>query len=391
MRSAGCFLTQRLSMRTAGRVTRAVWPAWVVVGAACLWGLQAVTAAETRSPADPANPPLIEVSELAALWESQRSEIATAVVRFLCFNGGVDNPENTPRRVAALLDEYDLVEHPEGLGPFLLALAGEPFEVPQPWEEMTLLVSGAYRRVEDSFCTFVTDGEVEFELTPSNRQLSIIPRGKSRVHHYTLDDLRWTPPPHVSAAGWRYLREEGDAVVYDVPPDPAGTRFAVTAAIDSATGIVRHSITRYPDGLPAIELYQTGLRMHAGGITFPQLHVRLTYSAGALRSARVMLVQEARFNEPVSESAFHLPVAEGTRVIDYRGEEKVGYLSKDAVADAHELLAYAPRLAAPPAAGPARPPQTSRWTLLAAINFAVLLLLAGLFVLRRRSADSRRA
>jgi hypothetical protein len=348
------------------------------------------------APAEPAAPnlpvsasfdPPLSPSELASLWEGQRTEIATAHVQFLCFNGPLDNPQNSPERVRQLLEEYDLVAQPERLLPFLTALAGRPFAAAVPAEEMRLLVSGSRRRVEDPFATFVTDGELEAEYVAANRQVTLYPAGKSRVHHYGLEDLRWIPPPGISPVHWRVMSADAETVTYEVPPNAGGPKLDVVCSIDAATGIVIHSITRYPDGVPAIEMYQSGLDVSAAGIVFPRLRIDLVYSAGHLRTARVIQVTSARFNESVDDASFTLPVPEATRIIDFRTVEKDAYLATAPAPDALALPVrnhHSPARTAPAAA--ATPSPARRWSILIAVHCTALLLLGGISLRKRRSA-----
>jgi hypothetical protein len=371
--------------RPSGR--RALWAA--IIGMA-LWLIVAATA---RSQPDPIQRPAVSPiapAELAALWESQRSEIATAEMRFRCFNGSLENPANSPEHVQQLLSEHDLVAHPEQLDACLLDLAGRPFSVAQPWEDMALTVSGRRRRFEDAFTTFVCDGNVEAAFTPSNRQVDLYPVGKSVIHHYDLADVRWIPSSRVSAESWEFLHLAGDDAVFHVPPLKNGTGSTIVTAVDSATGIITHKITRHADGTPAIETYQQGLELHSSGIVFPRLRVDLQYRQGVARTARVILVASARFNEPVDDAVFELPLAQGAKVIDYRSPEKAAYIAAKPVADALTLAVH--RLASP-ALPPLRVPASAAppfGRTLLIVAHVVALLAGGVLIWRRRKTSSPR-
>lgn len=334
----------------------------------------------------------VSAEELAALWEAQRSEIATAEIRFRCFNSSLQNPLNSPERIAELLREHNLAEHPERLEPFLLALIGHPPAVVPPWQNMSIVASGRHRRFEDAWCTFVTNGDVEAVLTPRNRQLDLLPVGKSPVHYYGLADIRWTPPPTVSAGAWEFVRLEGDDVVFQVPPVPGGTPFQVESSVDTGSGIVTHSLTRQPDGAPAVETYQRGLQVHSSGIVFPHLRMDVQYAAGSARSARVILVDGLRLNESMADSTFRLSVSGGTAVIDYRGSEKEAYRIVDDAADALALpihVAQSPAVA--PVRGSARATSQYRWTALVVVHVLAALTAGWLLWRRKRSSPSRQS
>lgn len=348
--------------------------------------LTADTAAAVPATADPPIPP----AELAALWEAQRTEIATAEIRFQCFNAALENPQNTPARVAALLDVHDLVAQPVRLEPFLLELTGRPFQVPRPWENMTIIQSGRRRRFEDAWATFVTNGDTEAVLTPNNRQLDLIPVGKSAVHYYDLADIRWTPSPRVSPNVWTFLHRAENDAVFNVPPSPGRTQFQTQATVDLATGIVTHTITRRPDGDPVAEMYQRGLDVHASGIVCPRLRLDLQYAAGVVRTARVILVQSARFNEPVDDAAFRLPVNRGLKIIDYRGTEKTAFVATEPAPDALALPVFVTNSPAVPSVRRPASPATQRpWTLLIVAHVAALFATALLLRRRRRASPTR--
>lgn len=371
-----------------GGCHRAGWCLLVVALWVCgVAGVSAADSSSSDSAPEPAATP-VSLAELPPLWEAQRAEIATAQVRFRCFNSSFEVPGNTPERVAQLLAEHDLVARPDALLSFLEALTDRRFEERKPWDDMVLTVSGRRRRVDGGFCTFVSDGDQEAVWTPTNKQLDLQPVGKSGVHHYRLDDLRWIPPQRVSTSAWQYLGTEHEAAVFDVPPLPDGPQFQILTSIDPASGLVMHSITRREAGDPAFEKYQLGLDVHASGIVFPRLRIDLTYAGGIVHSARVMLIQAARFNEPIPEAAFVLPVAGGTRVVDYRANEKDVWIIKSAAADALTLPAPTPApSAAPITRSSASTASGLRWWL-AGVHAAGVTAVV-LLVVRRRRAHAR--
>ncbi|MBL8848880.1 MAG: hypothetical protein JNG89_04320 [Planctomycetaceae bacterium] len=334
-----------------------------------------------------ANPPL-SPAELAQLWEGQRTEIATAVVRFRCFNSTFASSRNSPERVATVLAEHDLANHPEHFEACLLALNGAPFSRPQPWEDMTLTVSGRHRRFEDQFTKFVSNGEAEAALTPSNGQVDLFPVGRSAIHHYDLSDIRWTPSARVSASTWEVLEVAGDELVFRVPPAAGGNGSEIDVSVDAASGIITHKLTRRVDGSPAIELFQQGLMVHASGIVFPQVRVDLQYEAGSARTARVILVESAEFNVPVNDAVFYLSIAKGTRIIDYRGSEKTATVAARPEADVLSLpTIHLTSPAQPPERAPASAPSQLRWPLLIGVH-VIALLAGGMLVWRRRGSAS---
>jgi len=350
-------------------------------------------------PADeslPAEPPPerisspVDLNELPLLWQAQRSEIATAEIRFRCFNSSFESPQNTPEHISALLARHDLVAQPDELEAFLEVLTGRTFEGRKPWDDMILAVSGGRRRVDGRFCQFATDGDLEAVFTPVNHQLDLQPVGKSTIHHYDLPDLRWIPPEGVSAAEWQFLRADDGDAVFNVPPLPDGPAFEVLTSLDAASGIVTHSLTRHPDGSPAMEFYQSGLDLHASGVLFPRLRVDVTYANGSAYTVRVMLVHQATFNEPISDAAFVMTAAAGTRVVDYRVPEKDIWIASEEIADALAVPVRVTTPAGPAAAGIVRPARTDKWWwLFSGIHLAGATAAVALLWHRRRSMFSR--
>jgi len=344
--------------------------------------------AESPSALGPTAESPIALADLPLLWQAQRAEIATAAIRFRCFNSTFENLQNTPEHVAQLLTEHDLIAQPDELNPFLEALTGLKFDQRKPWDDMVLTVSGNRRRLDGGFCKFVTDGDLEAVYTPANRQLDLQPVGKSTIHHYRLDDLRWIPPQRVSPGAWQYLHTVDGSVLFNVPPAADGPDFAVLTSLDSASGNVTHSITRHADGSPAIEMYQSGLDLHAAGILFPRLRVDLTYANGAVYTARVLLVLESRFNEPVADESFTLPVAAGTRIVEYRTAEKDVWIAPSDIPDA---LSLTPRVTAPASRPVVRAGSSAVaknwWWLLASVHLAGLTAAVLLIWRRRRSVS----
>jgi hypothetical protein len=332
----------------------------------------------------------IDLTELPLLWQAQRSEIATAEVHFRCFNSSFENPQNTPDRVAELLARHDLVARPDELEAFLEVLTGRTFDERKPWDDMILTVSGSRRRVDGSFCQFVTDGELEAVYTPTNHQLDLHPVGLSGVHHYELADLRWIPPPGISAANWQHLGTHNGGAVFNVPPQADGPDFEVITSLDAASGIVTHTITRYSDGAPAMEIFQSGLNLHASGVLFPRLRADITYARGSASSVRIMLVQQAIFNEPVADAAFPVPVRAGARVVDYRVPDKDVWIAHEEIADALAVPVRVTASAGAAAAGFVRPARTGKWWwLFAGVHLAGATAAVALLWRRRRSTFPR--
>ena len=330
---------------------------------------------------------LLPSREITAIWDGQRSEIATASIRFLCFNGSIEAPVHSAPEFRQLLRDHDFAADPEQFRPFLLAVLGGAFRRDPPWAETQLDVAGRRQRQDDDSLTFLRDGEHDFIVLPGNHQVSVYPLGQSWFHCYGLSDLRWIPPPPMPPERIRVLGRDGDAwqVEFIAPEGDTAGGTSSTALVDDATGIMLHTSTLSAEGLPLKERYQLGVRTYPGDISFPAASVQAWYAAGRLNKLRVMLIQEARFNESIPDSRFVLPAAQGTSLIDHRGAETAGFQTKADVSDVRGLIS-------PVAVLPPRAPHSQsdrgagRWLLL--IN-GVLLVGAGFVIWRRRRAAHR--
>lgn len=329
---------------------------------------------------------LLPSQDITAMWDGQRSEVATASIRFLCFNGSIEPPGPSAEEFQRLLRDHDFAADAEQFHPFLLAVLGGTFRDP-PWAEMHLEVAGRRQRQEDDGLTFLRDGEHDFLVLPANHQVSVYPLGQSGFHCYGLSDLRWIPPAPMPPERVRVLGRDGDAwqIEFVAPEGDTAGGTSSTALVDDATGIMVSTSTLSAEGLPLKERYQLGVRTYPGDISFPVASVQAWYAAGRLSKLRVMLIQEARFNESIPDSRFVLAAEQGTSLIDHRRPETAGFQTKAEVADVRTLLS--PVAVLPPRA-PLRQPDrgVGRWLLL--VN-GVLLIGAGFVIWRRRRTTGR--
>lgn len=327
---------------------------------------------------------LLQSQEITAVWDGQRSEVATASIRFLCFNGSIESPGLSAEELRQLLRDHDFAADAEQFRPFLLSVLGGSFRLDPPWAEMQLDLAGRRQRQEDGRLTFLRDGEHDFIVLPANHQVSVYPLGQSWFHCYGLSDLRWVPPPPMPPERIRVLGRDGDAwqVEFVAPAGDSAGGTSSTALVDDATGIMLHTSTLSAAGLPLKERYHLGVRTYPGDISFPVASVQAWYAAGRLSKLRVMLIQEARFNESIPDSRFVLPAAQGTSLIDHRGTATAGFQTKADVSDVRGLIS--PVAVLPPRAPHGQSDRgAGRWLLL--IN-GVLLVGAGFVIWRRRRA-----
>jgi hypothetical protein len=283
--------------------------------------------------------PRLRPAELVAMWDAQRTEVVTADIQCLCFNGSIENPGMTQERLAELVGEHDLAADAENLGPFLEGVLGGKPEREEPWTRMAISISGRRHRQDDGSLTFLSDGRYDFLVIPNNRQVSIYQPGQSSFGPYGVDSFRWTPPAPVIADRIRITHREGDASQIEfVPVDGNAHGPAATAVVDNASGIVTYKASLASDGSPLKERYQLGIKTYPGDIDWPTATLEARYAGQRLSGLRVLLILSARFNQSVPEERFVLGAARGTSVIDYRGADVAGFMAASDVADVQTII-----------------------------------------------------
>lgn len=306
-------------------------------GAALLMAFVLRTSA--AQPPDAA-PPELQPDELVAMWDAQRTEVVTASIRCLCFNSSTDGSDITSPRLAELIRDHDLTAGDSELRPFLEQILAKSLDGHAPWVEMEVKVSGRRLRQDEPEMTFLRDGEHEFVVLPSNRQVTIYQPGQSGIAPYGLDDLRWTPPAPMTADRIRVTAgDEGASRVEFLPrPGQAGDGLTATAIVDSATGVVTYKGTHGADGAPLKERFQLGIKSFPGDIHWPTAAIEARYAQGRLTGLRVLLLSSAQFNQSVPDSDFVLSAGKGTTVIDHRAAATTGTRLESDAADLRAVI-----------------------------------------------------
>lgn len=326
--------------------------------------------------------PALSAEELVALWDARRSEVFTAGIECLCFNGSIPDSAITSERLAELIGAQDLAAEPESLRPFLESVLDRSLAGQEPWSRMEISISGRRHRQDDGELTFLRDGRHDFLEILANRQVTIYQPGQSGFGPYGLDDFRWTPPAPMTADRVRITDSTGESSQIEfVPQSSSSSQSTVaTAVVDNTTGIVTHKVTRIADGTPLKERYQLGISRYPGDIDWPTASLEAVYANGRLNGLRVMLILSARFNETVPEERFVLDAAQGTSVIDHRGPDVAGFKLASDVADLRSVIGAVRQPGAPAAVPPADPAvrQLLLWF------HAICLLAAGIWLWRRK-------
>lgn len=327
-----------------------------------------------------------DVQRLARVWESQRTEIITANIRFRSFRRKVMPLSRTA--ASKLVAKYDLANNPDSLRDLIIdLLGGAKIEGPRYWTNSELIVDGKKVRsgsLDPGGMTQVFNGEAELNFIRDNDQIDISRPSKQPVHRDSLADLRLIPripkvEPQVTANAatvvlrWPVLEIEtnrfGDVL-----------RVAYYLSADRGTRIIRES-------------FQTGWKEYPGGIRFSSARIDFFFDAsGTLSNApRLLVIDAASFNEPVSENSFTIETKGDAKVVDYRygtpdspRVRRVGVPMKDAYQAIQ--MAYDPQRL-----GVARDVPQSRGAFfyvgLAAMTLAVIGLLIGVVRNRKQRAE----
>ncbi len=297
-------------------------------------------AAETRPATDEAE----TIREIFDQVAAQREEIFSAKITYRWHLATYRKPDNTPDRVRALFNQYDLIGDPDSLRELVHTLVPEPATIDPPWELRTFHMLGEKRRADTSRDVIqLVDDDREMTYEGFNKQLTVDQRGKSNIHLTAIRDFRCNPPgpPYgLKVEDYRVADSTADSVTLEMIPSEEGpdgiSPYRYT--FDRATGVMSHYAVTHNDGL-AREVWQLGLTEYPGGIVMPSLRIVTMYRQGRLNSLRVFIIEEAEFNGPVSEDLFIMPVPAGTVVVDERFAQARARRTREAVDDVRSILA----------------------------------------------------
>lgn len=263
------------------------------------------------------------VTELSAMWEAQRTSIATASItyRWIHVGGSGLIHGTTPEDAEKILASLDLVNRPDDIKLLAERFTGRVREG-RGWVLGKLEIDGdrirSELRTDDGVPPeiHVRDGKNEIvQHGAPNQQTDIFHAGGTRRRL-----INWT---HMCA----------------IPPRPAVDRLAVTAraegqvhltagtldlVVDEATGAVHRMTIRQRDGSVWRELRQWGFTAYPGDVLFPAAHVRIDRSLreGTVHSVEGFVVETASFNHTVPDGAFTVATkVDHAAVYDHREDK----------------------------------------------------------------------
>jgi beta-lactamase regulating signal transducer with metallopeptidase domain len=260
--------------------------------------------------------------QLTFLWFRQRTEIGSARIEFRPLSQGESGLlPLSPEQVEKILAEVPLDERPQDLD----LAAPRLLQDKSVWARRTVhrFVSVGLRTREDqpvrADATDVRyyDGEIDLRYDSANRQAHVQSAGGSVVHRNTLDDFRISlgASPTVQKDSVK-IRTDGQAVV-----TWRSRQVSDEIIADPATGFIRRQTVRSASGQVTREQFQFHPVTYPGKIVFPKIRIDLNYHSGQLGTARVFVLESAKFNEPLPAKAFVIDVPNAQGIFDHRKDD----------------------------------------------------------------------
>jgi hypothetical protein len=368
-------------MRTKERSVSERWPARHVG----LWGHARAASLLTASiafcllvVADPARARAATQQELLdslqKKWESQRSEIYTASIRFRKCQATGELKALKFEEVAALVASTNVLKDRDALRELISQMTGKPLAQTPKWIEVKFEVSGHNLREEINGAIQIATEDSKLELDNTNKAVQLFTPGRSQRHQTTLSDLRFIPLAK-SKISLRSVKDR-KAVL-----DAGRTEYHV----DIETGAVEEAIRRGADGNVVDCRWQGGFALSAAGINFPTWRIRARFNSQAeLWYLGLTVIDHAVFNEPIPNQDFHAQAPAGIAVLDNRipGQETSFRLNRN-VADVAAAVADPSAHATFP--GEPTPSGRFRYTSLVVLNAGILLVFLGYSFIRYRA------
>jgi hypothetical protein len=329
----------------------------------------------TLSPAGRADEPN-PLDKLIPLWKSQRTEIASAHLKYRLSQVGANDLEPlTAKQLEELLASVDLVKNPDGLAMIDHALLPKR-NLPTPsWDLGESYFEGdkvreAFLEGDHSYQVF--DGKEKIEYEGVNKQATLFAEGASIRWVPTLRDFRFVPNPE---AAYGLIDQRGGLV--ELSADEGLTRLTV----ESSSGAMRRCLVQSKTGQVLAETLQDGFTTYAGGIVFPTVFATARFGgAGTLSWIRITVLEEAQFNIPLPADTFTAAVPTGVNVFDQRDRDSIKTFKTASQSSDLALAANEHRM-------PQQPPLLSGWRLwvIGANALLLLVMVTGWLLWRWRS------
>ena len=344
------------------------------------FGLAVALLPAAHASAQPASDPAI--SKLGEIWKSQQSEIATAYIKARLVNSGSVRPESR-ERVTALIESADLAHKPDNLKLLVDALLTHKFDYPRPWSTIDFWSEGLKTR-EDNYSNIgltysrVYDGTADANFDKDNRQIAIWRPGSTNLFRRTLPTFRYVPTEVLP--GLRLLDRKGENLLLG--------RDQSQLTVVETNGFVRRLVAKHGASV-SFEVLQLEPVTYSTGVVFPTVRIDTQYTNDHLTMLEILVIEQARFNEPLDRATFALAAGKGIGVFDHRGETaRPRFASiKKPVTNVVEYINSRTNISVAEPAGPPPIEVRSRgapWRIIFAVTVGVLVGAGAMFFLRRR-------
>jgi hypothetical protein len=254
-----------------------------------------------------------DLARLAAVWQSNLTEVKSAHVRYRSLSRPTSKSV-TRDEVLKLLETTDFVTRPDDARLLSNALGLEIPPGHAAWSNGELYVAGTNVRVNSDYkgrrhSEMVLMDTNRIVANPSNKQIEIYARKSLKRYVKSLDDLRVIPRLEKQTA--TIEKRSADGLVLNV-----GKKQFV---VEVGTGFVQ-SVRMGPAG-PAQssqEIVQKGRVTYPGGIVFPAAIITCRYVGNEVKSIRIDVIETATFNEPIKDKVFAVNAPAGSKVFDFR-------------------------------------------------------------------------
>lgn len=310
--------------------------------------------------------------KLNTLWKQRRTEIKTAEIRYRLFRH-----ETTPMSRAdfnALVDGLDLARNPDAMRELIGRIHVHPINEKQPWTIAYLYKSGRkLKEILGGESVQLVDGGTKIIYDPKNHYAEFANTAQSRMGQADISDFRLTPMENIT--GCRIPTGPRDGVVKIIARDGFSE-----AWWNVDNGTCQRYLLRAASGAVVTEHRELGFKLYPKGIRFPKVAIEARYSeqTGMLHIVRLSVIEEARFNRPISRDTFKVKTASPINVRDTR--DPTGYvrtaLDLPPTNDLQETFDS-------PKESP--PTQGSTWIVIGALAIGSAMFIAGLLLLRKRS------
>lgn len=343
----------------------------------------------TATSAVPSQTDRAALESLFTHWQARQSDISTANLTYRSFHNAVEG-KRTPKELEALLDSGRLDRTPERFRDFIAAMNGGPFRIDPPWGEGKITVRDPQRRTELGPFTAIQDREICVDYDSLNTQFDVASADGSQHRSDDILTFRPLPPEPWTIDRWRIVEQTPAKMLLRRTLSEPGVEPPLldgrTWECDPATGLVTKIVRTNNRGeVMSLARYLDPVEL-PGGVMFPQVFADAIFREGVAIVIHVCAVDTIAVNEPVSDSAFELPARKNSRIVDYRGPQKLVSRLDQAQPDiARWLKDHAP-VAAAVARRPPPVDHTVRNVLLT--GNGLLLVVVGLAVWKRQRMTS---